>query len=156
MATDSGICRVMFPGDPELSTGHGTRRHPASSSLTEAAAEMISAYFRGEKTTFLALPVDLERSTPFRSNILRMIRSIRYGEVKSYGEIAAMAGIPAASRAVGGAMASNPVPLVIPCHRVIAADGSLTGFSAAGGILFKKYLLMLEGIEFKGDKVLRK
>ena len=95
--------------------------------------------------------MDLCEVTPFRARILTLIRAIEQGEVISYGEVAAMAGAPRAARAIGGAMAANPVPIIIPCHRIVAGNGSLTGFSAAGGISVKNKLLRMEGIEFTGD-----
>jgi methylated-DNA-[protein]-cysteine S-methyltransferase len=114
---------------------------------------MLMQYFKGKRQQFDNIPVDLNLSGTFRLHVLELIRSIPFGVVKSYGEVAHLAGSPGAARAVGGAMASNPVPIIIPCHRVIAANGSLTGFSAPGGIKIKKYLLQMEGIEFKGELV---
>jgi methylated-DNA-[protein]-cysteine S-methyltransferase len=75
---------------------------------------------------------------------------IPYGRVVSYGCLAQQAGYPGASRAVGGAMAANPIPIIVPCHRVVAASGALTGYSGPGGIVMKKNLLSLEGVEFRG------
>lgn len=152
MATDTGISRVILPDDKDEQV-HEITEKAESSPLTEEAAEMLSAYFRGENISFSALPVDLGKVTIFRAEILKAIRAIPAGEVRSYGEIAEMAGVPRAARAIGGAMASNPIPIVIPCHRIVAADGKLTGFSAAGGVCFKKYLLSMEGIDFKGNIV---
>lgn len=154
MATDAGICSVILPGshdEPDAETGS-----IGSSELTEKAAGLLSAYFRGEDVIFTALPVDLTGVAPFRKKILMAIRAIPAGEVKSYGEIAMMAGTPRAARAIGGAMACNPVPVIIPCHRIVAGDGKLTGFSAPGGIKIKKLLLEMEGIEFKGNIVRKK
>ena len=152
MATDAGICRIILPGDTDQQLYECSRK-TQSSPLTEEAAAMLTAYIRGETICFSALPVDLGAVTPFRAEILKMIRVIPAGEVRSYGEIAMMAGIPRAARAIGGAMASNPIPIIIPCHRIVAGDGKLTGFSAAGGISFKKLLLAMEGIDFKGNIV---
>lgn len=152
LASDTGICRVVLPGD-EDEVSSVMAGAPASSPLTEKAAGMLSAYFRGESVSFAELPVELGAVTPFRARVLELIRAIGPGEVKSYGEVAAMSGKPGAARAIGGAMASNPVPVIVPCHRVVAGDGRLTGFSATGGISVKKELLIMEGIEFKGDTV---
>ena len=152
MATDAGICRVILPGDEDEQV-FANVENVESSSLTDEAAEMLSGYFRGENVSFSELPVDLGAVTAFRAKILRLIRAIPAGEVKSYGEIAMIAGTPRAARAIGGAMASNPIPVIVPCHRIVAGDGKLTGFSAAGGTNFKKYLLALEGIDFKGNIV---
>lgn len=106
-------------------------------------AGQIRAYFSGKiVTTWQAVP-DLARFTPFARNVLEHTAAIAYGETITYGELAVKAGSPHAARAVGGVMASNPVPLVIPCHRVVAARG-LAGFSAPGGIAYKQALLNLE------------
>jgi methylated-DNA-[protein]-cysteine S-methyltransferase len=112
---------------------------------------MLKLYFKGEPQRFDDLPVDLSGVATFRARILELIRSIPRGETKSYGEVAALAGVPRAARAIGGAMAANPLPIIIPCHRVVAADGKLTGYSAPGGLTTKKYLLEAEGVEFKEE-----
>jgi methylated-DNA-[protein]-cysteine S-methyltransferase len=94
--------------------------------------------------------VDLSLLTEFRKRILMLIRAIPYGEVRSYCDVAVLAGLPRAARAVGGAMAANPVPVIIPCHRIVAGNGRLTGYSAIGGLKMKDILLRMEGVEFKG------
>jgi O-6-methylguanine DNA methyltransferase len=96
-------------------------------------------YLEGKLQRF-SLKLDL-RTTPFRRRVLKEVAAIPYGEVKTYGEIALLAGKPKASRAVGSANACNPIPIVIPCHRVVAATG-LGGF--AGGVKMKKSLLEME------------
>ncbi len=113
---------------------------------------MLERYFNGERLAF-ELPCDLSGLPPFRQRILRLAADIGYGEVLSYGELAQQAGCPAAARAVGGAMAANPIPIIIPCHRVVAASGRLTGYSAPGGLIMKRYLLSMEGVDFRGERV---
>lgn len=103
--------------------------------------EEIERYFRGEKVSF-SIPVDWTGYTPFQRRVLEITRAIPYGEVSSYGRIAALAGSPKSARAVGGVMRANRTPLIVPCHRVIASSGSLGGFT--GGLAMKKYLLSLE------------
>ncbi len=127
-----------------------------SSNLTESAATLLQRYFTGEAVDFMDLPVDLSGISPFRCKALRTIRSIPYGAVCTYGEVAIECASPRAARAVGGAMASNPVPIIIPCHRVIGSSGRLTGFSAPGGEELKFKLLKMEGIEFKGLLAIKK
>jgi len=114
----------------------------------------ISAYFDGVYINFgRDIPVALacpERSrrdgfSAFGRGVLMVCRDITYGNRKSYGEVAEMIGKAGAGRAVGGVLAKNPLPLIIPCHRVICANGRLGGFSAAGGISYKRRLLGLEG-----------
>lgn len=107
--------------------------------IAEAAAQ-LRAYFAGERTTF-DLPLRAA-GTPFEQGVWRALEQIPYGETTSYGELAARLGEPGAARAVGRANGRNPIPIVVPCHRVIGADGSLTGFG--GGLECKRALLDLE------------
>jgi methylated-DNA-[protein]-cysteine S-methyltransferase len=153
-AGDGGLCRVHLPsGDDSYQREF---REAPPSELTRRAAEMLKRYFEGERQTFSDVKVDLSAVTPFRRRILELIRSIPFGEVRTYGQVAGMAGTPGAARAVGGAMACNPLPVIIPCHRIVAGDGRLTGFSAPGGIASKEYLLRLENVEFKGQLIFLK
>lgn len=147
LATEQGVCRVELPGAGVVFLGEEC----APSLLTDQAAKMLQAYFSGAAQPLEILPVDLTEMTPFRSRILTLIRSIPHGEVRSYGEVARMAGLKGAARAIGGVMASNPIPVIIPCHRIVAADGCLTGYTAPGGLYMKKRLLEIEGVEFKGE-----
>lgn len=154
IASEKGICRVLLPdyGEARLRERIAPSSG-ASSPFTVLAAGMLASYFKGEQQSFDDVPVDLTGLSAFRARILLLIRSIPYGEVRSYGEVAAMAAIPRAARAIGGAMAANPVPVIIPCHRVVAANGELTGYTAPGGVPVKKILLLMERVEFKGEVV---
>jgi methylated-DNA-[protein]-cysteine S-methyltransferase len=106
----------------------------------------LEEYFAGRKVDFRGYTIAWEGYTPFRQRVLAAAAAIPYGEVRSYRWLAIEAtGRPGASRAVGGAMAANPLPLIIPCHRVIRSDGDLGGF--AGGLELKARLLALEGVE---------
>jgi methylated-DNA-[protein]-cysteine S-methyltransferase len=107
----------------------------------------LSEYFAGTRKHF-DLPLAPE-GTPFQMQVWNELRKIPYGETISYGELARRIGRPAASRAVGGANHRNPLPIVIPCHRVIGSNGSMTGYG--GGIYRKEYLLRLEGCELPGE-----
>ena len=111
-----------------------------SQPVLAAAADQLDAYFRGELTSF-NLPVKLD-GTPFQQTVWSELRDIPYGETLSYGELAMRIGQPSAARAVGLANGRNPVAIVVPCHRVIGADGSLTGYG--GGMDRKRFLLGLE------------
>lgn len=102
--------------------------------------DQLDQYFRGELREF-HLPLSFH-GTPFQEKVWQTLTTIPFGETRSYGEIARQVGSPGGSRAVGGANHKNPLMIVIPCHRVIGADGSLTGFG--GGLPVKKYLLELE------------
>lgn len=118
---------------------------PEPSALESPAAileEELLRYFAGEKIAFSAI-VDFSGYTPFQKRILALVRAIPCGEVRTYGEVALQAGLPKGARAVGGVMRANRTPLVIPCHRVLAAGGKLGGFG--GGLDMKRYLLKLEG-----------
>ena len=109
--------------------------------LLDEAARQLAAYFAGKLRTF-ALPL-APAGTPFQRRVWAALREIPYGETRSYAEIAAMAGCPRGYRAVGLANNRNPLPILIPCHRVIGANGALTGY--AGGLVVKEKLLRLEG-----------
>lgn len=150
-ATDLGVVKVEIPDlsryhvpDDKILPGGGP------SSLTALTAQMLLRYFQGECVDFADTPVFLDAMTLFRQNVLNATRLLKYGEISTYGQIACECGSPRAARAVGGALASNPVPIVIPCHRVVASSGRLTGFSAPGGVNTKMALLKMEGAEFKG------
>ncbi|MBI5483396.1 MAG: methylated-DNA--[protein]-cysteine S-methyltransferase [Deltaproteobacteria bacterium] len=154
-ASERGIISVELPDMTKKTASTGLDTGHKSSLLTENASSLLNRYFNGEVVEFNDIEVDLSGSPPFRDKALRAIRAIPYGEVRSYGQIAAECGSPRAARAVGGAMASNPVPVIIPCHRIVGSNGCLTGFSAPGGEEVKMLLLKMEGVEFKGLLVCR-
>jgi len=107
---------------------------------------LLQGYTKGVRADFRQFDVDLGSTTDFRRRILNLTRKIPYGRTLSYGELAARAGSPQAARGVGSAMASNPAPIVIPCHRVVASGGSIGGYSAPQGLDLKRRLLALEGL----------
>jgi methylated-DNA-[protein]-cysteine S-methyltransferase len=108
--------------------------------LIQRAAAQLAEYFNGKRQLF-DLPL-APAGTEFQMAVWKALQTIPYGQTRSYGQIAAAIGRPQASRAVGGANHNNPIPILIPCHRVIGADGGLTGFG--GGLPLKKFLLELE------------
>lgn len=110
---------------------------------TTNEAQQISEYLLGERQNF-DLKIDWSVLSPFQEKALRATLEIPYGQVKTYGEIARQLGNPRTARAVGRAEATNPIPLVIPCHRVIGADGGLHGYGAGKGLETKAWLLNLE------------
>lgn len=128
------IVRLYLPGEgvPRIAT-HETP-------LLLEGRRQLAAYFAGERKEF-DLPLRAT-GTPFREKVWAALREIPYGETISYGQLAAHIGQPKAVRAVGGANHHNPISILIPCHRVIGADGSLTGYG--GGVALKKKLLELE------------
>ncbi len=134
-ARDGKLVGVHFaPGAPPVNSREGTEP------VLEAAAAQLREYFAGERTAF-DLPLELA-GTAFQQEAWRALAEIPYGETVSYGEQARRLGRPDAVRAVGAANGRNPIPIVLPCHRVIGADGSLTGFG--GGLEAKRRLLDLE------------
>lgn len=137
-ADERGLRSINFPGSKKAE-----RAPPAWREDGAGFAETIrqlSAYFAGELTDF-DVPLALE-GTEFQLRVWQSLRGIPYGETISYGQLAARLGNPKAARAVGLANGSNPVPIIIPCHRVIGSNGSLVGYG--GGLANKKTLLALE------------
>ncbi|MEX2026837.1 MAG: methylated-DNA--[protein]-cysteine S-methyltransferase [Pirellulaceae bacterium] len=108
-------------------------------------AERIQAYASGGRDDFRDVPLDLSHLTEFQQRVVEQCRRIRPGQTLSYGELASQAGYPGAARAVGSTMARNRFPIVVPCHRVVGAAGTIGGFSAPSGISLKQKLLVLEG-----------
>lgn len=107
--------------------------------------EQITAYFEGAYVDFDEhIPILPAGLSPFARSVLAACRNVRYGHTISYAALAAKAGSPNAARAIGGVMARNPAPLIIPCHRVIRTNGKIGGFSAAGGASLKRRLLQME------------
>jgi len=107
--------------------------------------EQITAYFDGSCVNFSQdIPIVLDGFSSFCSSVLTACRDIEFGQTLTYGQLAKKSGRPNARRAAGNALARNPLPLIIPCHRIIRSDGKLGGFSAPGGITLKKKMLELE------------
>lgn len=113
------------------------------SALLAQVRVLLDDYFRSGRPDFSRLPLLME-GTSFQQAVWKALQTIPYGETCTYGQIAHMIGRPKAVRAVGGACGRNPLPILVPCHRVVGADGSLTGFSC--GLDRKRFLLSLEGI----------
>jgi methylated-DNA-[protein]-cysteine S-methyltransferase len=110
-------------------------------------SERLTAYLEGEQVTFEDVPVRLIVPA-FTRRVLRVCRRVAYGQVVTYLMVAQWVGRPRAARAVGQALARNPVPIVIPCHRVVRSNGQLGGFTSPGGVALKRALLALEGEKF--------
>ena len=106
--------------------------------------EQLVAYAQGRRVSFERVKVDISGRTPFQARVVAACRAVPYAEVLSYGDLARQVRCPGAARAVGNVMASNRVPIIIPCHRVVGSGGRLGGFSAPGGIEVKARLLRLE------------
>lgn len=140
VAVDMGVLEEVFVRRLRMSFDDPIQR---SADLGEILRD-FEEYLRGERVS-LDLPVDLRGVTLFQRQVLEAAQRVPRGHVATYGEIAAAIGKPKAARAVGQALARNPVPILIPCHRVVAADGALRGYSGGGGLETKAQLLQLEG-----------
>lgn len=160
-ATDAGLLEVFLPfgGETEEEVLERVERvlgeNLSESDLTRTATSLLERYFRGERVDFSALSLDLSWTTGFRRRVLELVAAIPYGTVMTYGEVARLAGSPRGARAIGGAMASNLLPVIIPCHRVVGSSGAMTGYSAPGGLASKKWLLAMEGVAAAKKAVLR-
>jgi len=145
--TDHGVCRIGYDPDPErdlepLARDFGIRVLRAPKPV-DAPRRELTEYFEGSRTRF-GVRVDLRLDGPFRRDVMRQLALVPYGSVTTYGDLAAKVGRPAAARAVGTVMNRNPIPIVLPCHRVVGAGGKLVGY--AGGLERKERLLQLEGV----------
>jgi len=110
----------------------------------ESLIKKVKEYYSGKKVYFTDCQLNLDNYTNFQRKILQTVRKIPYGEIRSYKEVAEAAGCPRAYRAVGNTMRNNPLPLIVPCHRVIKSDGSLGAFSGKEGIALKRKMIDLE------------
>lgn len=130
--------------------GHSVLRAPAKGELVDR----IKSYCSGEKVFFDPCDLDWSFKTSFQKRVYQAVMNIPYGTTETYGGLARKCDCPSGSRAVGNALASNPFPLVVPCHRIIRRDGRLGGFSAWGGVALKESLLKLEGVMIHSKHVL--
>jgi methylated-DNA-[protein]-cysteine S-methyltransferase len=153
---DSPIGRIEFTSDGNAITSLSIERAGSlpyeelderSSKLLELAAKQLGAYFGGTRQSF-ELPVAMH-GTAFQEAIWTQLAEIEWGDVRSYGELGIASGRATAGRAVGGAVGANPIPIIIPCHRVLASNNRITGYSGGNGIPTKVWLLEHEGIEAK-------
>ena len=147
-ASDRGITGILLPRSDQ--TGRKDRRLEAgtfepngiAASMLDRARQELSEYLEGKRRDF-SVPVDMSQGTPFQRRVWRAILRVPYGRVRSYQWVAERVGGKQYARAVGMALGSNPVPIIVPCHRIIAHDGSLGGFGC--GLPMKRRLLKLEG-----------
>jgi methylated-DNA-[protein]-cysteine S-methyltransferase len=140
-ATDRGLCRISYhPDGMEDALAHMFGPRVLRLPLDNVRRE-LDEYFEGTRHEF-DLPLDL-RVAPFHADVLAELTRVPYGRTETYGALAAKVGRPRAARAVGTVMHHNPIPIVLPCHRIVGANGSLTGY--AGGLDVKLRLLQLEG-----------
>jgi len=148
-ATPSGVCRIAlgketaedFFGWLERHVGHAPRK-PERNGIVTLALNQITEYLDGQRRDF-DLPLDV-RGTDFQRRMWAAVAGIPYGQTRTYADIALAIGKPKAMRAVGAANGANPLPLVVPCHRVVGSDGCLTGYG--GGLDVKRKLLEMESL----------
>lgn len=146
--TANGIVKIVLPKaskqfvESELPAGAPEFRQEASSSRLQAARKQLTEYLIGTRTSF-NLPLDLSEGTDFQRRVWMALQSVPYGQLRSYQDLAARVGGKQYARAVGNAVGANPLPIVIPCHRIVTRNSSLGGFS--GGLPTKQRLLTLEG-----------
>ncbi|MFI5336819.1 MAG: methylated-DNA--[protein]-cysteine S-methyltransferase [Opitutales bacterium] len=156
---DTGLTGFQLPDDDVAET----EKHLAAKAASKPAdvprpewvrllVARIQAHLEGRLQDFASTPLDWSRVSDFQQAVYRHTLDIKPGGKKSYGELARLMGLgPEAARAVGVALATNPWPLVVPCHRVVSASGKMTGFSAPGGVRTKTRLLVLEGAELLSE-----
>lgn len=150
-STRRGLRRLGFHSGPDLARSGEALSADAPPAHVQGTLDAIEAYFEGASAPFDAVPLDLNHVTPFRQRVYDCLRRIPRGHVMTYGDVAREIGEgPGAARAVGQAVGANPVALIIPCHRVVASNGSLSGYM--GGVRRKASLLRLEGVEVEGDR----
>ena len=148
--SDSGIVSVQLPEASEDATRarlHRRRpqaRESAPLAHVERAIDGITALMRGEPVDLSTIALDMEGVPPFHRRVFEIARTIPLGRTCTYGDIAARLGEPGSARAVGEALGRNPFPIIVPCHRVLTARGTLGGFSAHGGVATKRRMLMIE------------
>ena len=147
--SDKGISSLNLPDDGSLNMA-ADNTHAMANNRGDYVniVSLLKDYFSGRPVDFRAVKVDLFSYSLFFRDVCRVAQSIPYGELRTYGKLAEMVGRKGAARAVGRVMAANPLPIIIPCHRVVSSNGSLTGYSASGGLKTKKRLLMMEGVCF--------
>jgi methylated-DNA-[protein]-cysteine S-methyltransferase len=153
---DTGITRLQLPAkSADAAERTMLRRAPDAEPgmpppTVREAVTAVKRYFEGEKTDFSHLQVDLDGQDDFFQRAYVAARRLGWGETTTYGALAReLGGGPETARDVGQAMARNPIPLIIPCHRVLAAGGKIGGFSAPGGATAKKRMLELEGVRLE-------
>jgi O-6-methylguanine DNA methyltransferase len=148
-----GLRIFVLPGETKEDVLFKIRKELKCSNLFEdnrgwgSLIKKVKKYYTGKKVDFTDYQLNLDDYTNFQQEILQTVRKIPYGEIRSYKEIAEAAGYSRAYRAVGNTMRNNPLPLIVPCHRVIKSDGSLGGFFGKEGIVLKRKMIDLE---FKG------
>lgn len=146
---EAGLRRVCLPlADKDAVQSYLLTNIETPVCSADAFAEcraLVNAYFEGERVDFSRVPINVSAFGVFAQVVLKTLHRLPYGKTLTYSELASRAGRPRAVRAAANAVANNPLPLIIPCHRILRKDGAMGGFSAPGGIATKQRLLALEG-----------
>ena len=150
----AGAVRQLRFGFPSAKTALAAvepqlRLHGRIANWNRALIARLKRYAAGSPDDFTDVVVDFGLQTPFQRRVMAACRAIPYGKARTYGQLAAAAGSPRAARAVGSCMASNPIPLIAPCHRVVSSGGNLGGYSGGKGVATKRALLEMEAL---GDR----
>ncbi|MFA6539999.1 MAG: methylated-DNA--[protein]-cysteine S-methyltransferase [Bacteroidota bacterium] len=146
-STEKGVCKICIPKETKkdffvwLSTHFNEEDVVENKSRNKEVIDQLTRYFNGKLARF-SVPLDL-RGTSFQLRVWKELKNISYGSTVSYKQLARRVGVPRGFQAVGNANGNNPIPIIVPCHRVIGTDGSLTGYAA--GIKTKEFLLRAEG-----------
>ena len=146
LGSTAGLWRVCWPGSKaadELDLLAVSKAPRGVAGLLEATAGQLADYFSGQRVRF-GRRFDLSELSPFAQKVLRELTKVDYGQTTSYGQLAKRVGKAGAARAVGAVLGRNPLPIIIPCHRVLTAGGLLGGFTAPGGSSLKRRLLNME------------
>lgn len=150
--SERGVTRLQLPEADRAATERRVMDRPARPEAADPAGKIkplvgrLQRYLTGNAVDFSSVPLDLNGIAPFHQKVYEAARSVSWGQTASYGDLARLAGSPGAARAVGQALARNPVAIIIPCHRILASGNKVGGFSAYGGIVSKERLLALEGV----------
>ena len=160
--SQQGVTRFQLPegdrGALEARMRPGARKEWKAELPRPAAYAVakLKRYFNGEEVDFSDLPLDLSNCSSFHKAVYDAARLVGWGETASYGELARKVGSPRAPRAVGHALSKNPIAIIVPCHRILAAGAKIGGFSAHGGVALKERLLALEGARLRAAPTLQR
>ena len=155
--SDNGLTRLQLPElDPGATERRLRGRSPRAApgrptAQIDRAIAQVESYLAGKRVDFASVELDLSGIGAFHHRIYDAARRVPWGETTTYGDLAQRVGSPGAARAIGQAMGRNPVPIIIPCHRILASGKKVGGFSAFGGVTTKQRLLALEGVRLDDD-----
>lgn len=146
--SSQGVLEVRFlPGADDLRLDlRLAKLPPAREPWQRRAVDLLERYLLGKRQPLDEIGIDYTGFSEFRRQVMEQCRAVPFGQTATYQQLADRTGYPKAARAVGGVMRTNPLPLIVPCHRIVCCDGSLGGYSGPGGVNLKRRLLELEGV----------